>query len=111
MFGGAGSIYLGPARPGSALQEPYHKEEFAFLQGLAEADLKIPITGAYTLADWSFDEHYFTAWLGHAHGEMDRQVLVAYGWPVDIGDDELLRRLLELNAKRASEESLSGAGA
>lgn len=43
-----------------SLQEPYHKEEFAFLKGLAEADLKIPITGAYTLADWSFDEHYFT---------------------------------------------------
>jgi 5-methyltetrahydropteroyltriglutamate--homocysteine methyltransferase len=43
-----------------SLQVPYHNEEFAHAQGVARADLKVPITGAYTLADWSFDEHYFT---------------------------------------------------
>ena len=41
-----------------SLKEPYHNEEFAFLKDLANADLKVPITGAYTLADWSFDEFY-----------------------------------------------------
>jgi 5-methyltetrahydropteroyltriglutamate--homocysteine methyltransferase len=41
-----------------SLKEPYHNEEFAFLKDLANADLKVPITGAYTLADWSFDEYY-----------------------------------------------------
>jgi 5-methyltetrahydropteroyltriglutamate--homocysteine methyltransferase len=41
-----------------ALQEPYHNEEFAFLDGVARAVLKVPITGAYTIADWSFDERY-----------------------------------------------------
>jgi 5-methyltetrahydropteroyltriglutamate--homocysteine methyltransferase len=43
-----------------SLETPYHNEEFEFLQKVAEARLKIPITGAYTLADWSYDEHYFT---------------------------------------------------
>jgi 5-methyltetrahydropteroyltriglutamate--homocysteine methyltransferase len=43
-----------------SLREPYHNEEFAFLQEVARADLKVPITGAYTIADWSFDEHYLT---------------------------------------------------
>jgi 5-methyltetrahydropteroyltriglutamate--homocysteine methyltransferase len=43
-----------------SLGEPYHNEEFAFLQDVAAADLKVPITGAYTLADWSYDERYFT---------------------------------------------------
>jgi 5-methyltetrahydropteroyltriglutamate--homocysteine methyltransferase len=43
-----------------SLRVPYHNEEFAFVSGLARADLKVPITGAYTIADWSFDEHYFT---------------------------------------------------
>ncbi|HEX9236787.1 MAG TPA: hypothetical protein VF972_10970, partial [Actinomycetota bacterium] len=43
-----------------SLETPYHNEEFEFLQGVARARLKIPITGAYTLADWSYDEHYFT---------------------------------------------------
>jgi 5-methyltetrahydropteroyltriglutamate--homocysteine methyltransferase len=43
---------------GLSLQEPYHDEEFTFLKGVAQAVLKLPITGAYTIADWSFDEHY-----------------------------------------------------
>jgi 5-methyltetrahydropteroyltriglutamate--homocysteine methyltransferase len=43
-----------------SLRVPYHNDEFTHVQGVARADLKVPITGAYTLADWSFDEHYFT---------------------------------------------------
>lgn len=43
-----------------SLKEPYHNEEFAFLRDEARAMLKIPVTGAYTIADWSFDERYFT---------------------------------------------------
>ncbi len=46
----------GPIR----LREPYHNEEFAFVSEVARAELKVPITGAYTIADWSFDERYFT---------------------------------------------------
>ena len=40
------------------LREPYHNDEFAFLRSVAEATLKVPVTGAYTIAAWSFDEHY-----------------------------------------------------
>jgi len=42
-----------------SLKEPYHRDEFAFLKGIARAELKEPITCAYTLADWSFNERYF----------------------------------------------------
>ena len=42
------------------LREPYHDEEFAFVRDVARAELKVPITGAYTIADWSFDERYST---------------------------------------------------
>ncbi len=53
-----------------SLKEPYHSEEFAFLRDIAKAELKVPITGAYTIADWSFDEHYFTDHdMSHAHAE------------------------------------------
>ncbi|HYT79650.1 MAG TPA: hypothetical protein VEQ37_10425 [Actinomycetota bacterium] len=53
-----------------SLKEPYHSDEFAFLNDIAKAELKVPITGAYTIADWSFDEHYFTDHdMSHAHGE------------------------------------------
>jgi 5-methyltetrahydropteroyltriglutamate--homocysteine methyltransferase len=41
-----------------SLAEPYHDAEFAFLKEHAGAELKVPVTGAYTIADWSFDEHY-----------------------------------------------------
>jgi 5-methyltetrahydropteroyltriglutamate--homocysteine methyltransferase len=43
-----------------SLREPYHDQEFSFLKAVARAELKVPITGAYTIADWSFDEYYFT---------------------------------------------------
>lgn len=40
------------------LLKPYHLEEFVFLSQHAQKPLKVPITGAYTLVDWSFDEYY-----------------------------------------------------
>jgi 5-methyltetrahydropteroyltriglutamate--homocysteine methyltransferase len=53
-----------------SLKEPYHSEEFAYLNDIAKAELKVPITGAYTIADWSFDERYFTDHdMSHAHAE------------------------------------------
>ncbi len=41
-----------------SLREPYHNDELEFLESAAEHDLKIPVTGAYTLAVWSYDERY-----------------------------------------------------
>jgi 5-methyltetrahydropteroyltriglutamate--homocysteine methyltransferase len=40
------------------LERPYHLEEFEFVRAHARAEPKIPITGPYTLADWSFNEYY-----------------------------------------------------
>ena len=39
-------------------------------------------------------------WLSQAHDRLDRAVAAAYGWPADITDDEILRRILALNAQR-----------
>ncbi len=47
------------------------------------------------------------AWLKAAHAKLDTAVFAAYGWPVDISDDDLLARLLALNLSRAA---ASGAG-
>jgi hypothetical protein len=41
-------------------------------------------------------------WLDHAHRALDRAVLDAYGWPHDLEDDDLLARLLAVNAERAA---------
>ena len=40
-------------------------------------------------------------WLAQAHERLDSAVLAAYGWPADMGRDELLARLLTLNLARA----------
>lgn len=42
------------------------------------------------------------AWLANAHRALDEAVAAAYGWPVDLDDDEVLRRLLALNRERAA---------
>jgi 5-methyltetrahydropteroyltriglutamate--homocysteine methyltransferase len=48
------SAAVGPV----GLREPYHNDEFSFLKSAAKHRLKIPVTGAYTLAIWSYDEFY-----------------------------------------------------
>ncbi len=42
------------------LKKPFHLEEFIFTREHTSLGkiVKVPITGAYTLADWSFDEFY-----------------------------------------------------
>ena len=42
--------------------------------------------------------------LRQLHDELDRAVAESYGWPVDLSDEEILSRLVELNAARAAEE-------
>jgi 5-methyltetrahydropteroyltriglutamate--homocysteine methyltransferase len=41
-----------------ALKAPYHDAEFRLLRSAARRPVKIPVTGPYTLAVWSFDERY-----------------------------------------------------
>jgi len=51
------------------LERPYHLDEFDFVKAHATAEPKLPITGPYTLADWSYNEHYLArqpGWKGRA---------------------------------------------
>jgi hypothetical protein len=44
-------------------------------------------------------------WLQHAHARLDRAVWSAYNWPEDpiqITDEQILTRLLELNRQRSA---------
>jgi hypothetical protein len=42
--------------------------------------------------------------LTHIHDELDAAVFDAYGWPHDLDDEQILERLVALNAERAAEE-------
>jgi 5-methyltetrahydropteroyltriglutamate--homocysteine methyltransferase len=51
------------------LEHPYHVEEFDFVKAHARATPKLPITGPYTLADWSYNEYYLArqpGWKGRS---------------------------------------------
>src|SRR5271166_3638000 len=50
-------------------------------------------------------------WLTEAHRKLDEAVFVAYGWPVDLSDEDILSRLLSLNHARASVSSERGENA
>ncbi|MHB8351487.1 MAG: uroporphyrinogen decarboxylase/cobalamine-independent methonine synthase family protein [Thermoplasmata archaeon] len=51
--------YLKAAGTGPVgIERPYHLEEFDFVQAHARAEPKVPVTGPYTIADWSYNEHY-----------------------------------------------------
>ena len=43
--------------------------------------------------------------LRQLHDELDAAVFDAYGWPVTLTDEEILERLVALNAERAAEEA------
>lgn len=42
------------------------------------------------------------AWLKNAHAKLDQAVVLAYGWPIDISDEDIVTKLLALNLARSS---------
>jgi len=65
--------------------------------GLGEKDLqKRTLTNLYNARP---------TWLDLAHKKLDAAVFAAYGWPVDLSDEEILARLLELNLERAKHQA------
>jgi hypothetical protein len=49
-------------------------------------------------------------WLTTVYAQLDNAVFEAYDWPADLGDEEILARLLELNLSREPANH-GGAGA
>jgi 5-methyltetrahydropteroyltriglutamate--homocysteine methyltransferase len=39
-------------------RQPYHLDEFLLVRQHAKRSVKVPITGPYTIAEWSFNEYY-----------------------------------------------------
>lgn len=49
-------------------------------------------------------EHGLVSVLKQLHDDLDAAVFEAYGWPTDLTDEQILERLVDLNAERAEEE-------
>ena len=41
-----------------SVEGPQDVEEFEFVRAHTDREVKVPLTGAYTMMDWSYDEHY-----------------------------------------------------
>jgi len=62
--------------------------------GLAPGDLaKRTLTNLYNSRP---------TWLAQVHERLDRAVHAAYGWPFPLDDDDVLARLLQMNATRSA---------
>ena len=49
--------------------KPYHLKEFVFVKQQAKRKVKVPITGPYTIAEWSFNEYYQKR-LAHGYADL-----------------------------------------
>jgi len=58
----------------------------------------------FTDKDREYNDKALVSTLKQIHDELDAAVLDAYGWHHDISDEEILERLVALNAERAEEE-------
>ena len=58
-----------------------------------------------TAKDKTVHEQGLVSVLRQIHDELDAAVCDAYGWPVTLTDEEILARLVALNAERAAEEA------
>ena len=76
----------------------------ARLVELRNAWLNPPDADAATLKTRTLTALYNArpAWLAGAHRTLDAAVAACYGWPADLGDEEILARLLALNGERTA---------
>ncbi len=81
-------------------RDPFYINEFEYIKPLARAELKVPITGPYTMTDWSFNEYYWRK-LGKVKSLKERKSRARRELMLDVVD----------NALRPEFEKLIAAGA
>ncbi len=71
-------------RAAPALRAPYHSDEYRFVRaavGDPGPSLKVPVTGAYTLSEWAYNDHFLARQRDRYHREgrerAQRELVVA----------------------------------
>lgn len=88
--------------------QPYHVDEWRLAQQTASKALKVPVTGAYTLMDWSFDEYYFPRATGSTR---ERRRRSRHEFALDLARDVLRPNLQALVAAGATNIQVDEPGA
>jgi hypothetical protein len=74
------------------------------LTGIYNVREKLRAGDTLTAKDKTVHEQGLVSVLAELHDELDAAVAVAYGWPADLSDEQILEHLLALNLERAAEE-------
>ncbi len=83
------------------LVEPFHIDELKFVKSIARRPVKIPITGPYTLADWSFNEHYLKTVDASVKDLRKRSYAAKHAFTLDLAREVLNPTLEALEAAGA----------
>ena len=75
------------------------------LTGLYNLLEKLKAGTALTPAEEDAKQHGRVLILKELHEQIDALTAQAYGWPTDLTDEQILERLVALNAERAKEEA------
>jgi hypothetical protein len=75
------------------------------LTGLYNVLEKVKASAALTEADEDVKTRGLVLVLKDLHDQIDAATAEAYGWPADLSDEQILERLVALNAERAKEEA------
>jgi 5-methyltetrahydropteroyltriglutamate--homocysteine methyltransferase len=67
---------------------PQDVEEYEFVRGHTDRAVKVPLTGAYTMEDWSYDEHY--AHEGALGGSRERRYEARRRFVADVATNVIL---------------------
>lgn len=73
--------------------------------GLYNVLEKLKAGAALTAAEEDVKQRGLVLILNELHEQIDAATAEAYGWPADLTDDQILERLVALNAERAREEA------
>jgi len=84
------------------LRSSAYLEEFLFVRSKARKEVKVPVTGPYTLMDWSYDEFYVTR-QNRELGPLERRKRAREEMLYDLVENVVrpeLRALVEAGARR-----------
>lgn len=89
--------------------DAHRKRQQALHPGLTMTDMynvleKLRAGEALNAKEKSIHEQGLVSILKQLHDDLDAAVFAAYGWPVPLSDEEILAKLVALNAERAAEE-------
>lgn len=91
------------------LLDAHRKRQQAIYPGLQNTEMynalvSVRSGAVLTEKEKETHEHRLVSVLKQIHDDLDAAIFDAYGWPHDLSDEEIMRRLVDLNRERAEEE-------